>query len=49
MTTVTGYLSGTTLGRYLGIFRFVLCPDGRQILFARGTQMRDAFLITNFR
>jgi serine/threonine protein kinase/WD40 repeat protein len=31
------------------IFRFALSPDGKQMLLVRGTQMRDAYLITNFR
>jgi hypothetical protein len=29
------------------ISRFALSPDGKMLL-VRGTQMRDAFLITNF-
>lgn len=33
----------------LTVFRFELSPDGRSILMARGTQSRDAFLLTNFR
>jgi eukaryotic-like serine/threonine-protein kinase len=33
----------------LGIFRFDLSRDGRQLAMVRGTQMRDAFLIRNFR
>jgi len=31
----------------LTVFRFALSPDGRSILMARGTQSRDAFLLTN--
>ena len=31
------------------IFRFALSPDGKQVILARGLQMRDALLITNFR
>jgi hypothetical protein len=31
------------------IFRFAVSPDGRQLALARGTQTRDAVLITNFR
>ena len=31
------------------IFRFALSPDGKQVILARGLQMRDAYLITNFR
>lgn len=30
------------------IFRFELSPDGRTLLMARGTQLRDAFLIEHF-
>jgi Tol biopolymer transport system component len=33
----------------LMIFRFAVSPDGRQLALARGTQTRDAVLITNFR
>ncbi len=33
----------------LMIFRFALSPDGRQLALARGTQQRDAVLISNFR
>jgi Tol biopolymer transport system component len=32
-----------------GIFRFAISPDGKQLALVRGTQMRDAFLIGNFR
>ncbi|HUE87894.1 MAG TPA: hypothetical protein VMO26_17615 [Vicinamibacterales bacterium] len=31
------------------VFRAERSPDGRSLLVARGSQMRDAFLITNFR
>jgi Tol biopolymer transport system component len=31
------------------IFRFALSPDGKQVMFVRGRQMRDAYLIQNFR
>ena len=31
------------------IFRFALSPDGKQLIIVRGTQIRDAFLISNFR
>lgn len=31
------------------ILRFALSADGRQVIFVRGTQRRDAFLISNFR
>ena len=33
----------------LMIFRFDLSHDGRQLVIARGTQTRDAVLVTNFR
>jgi eukaryotic-like serine/threonine-protein kinase len=32
----------------LSIFRFAVSPDGKSILMVRGTQSRDAFLLTNF-
>ena len=31
------------------IFRFALSPDRKQMLMVRGTQIRDAYAITNFR
>ena len=33
----------------LAIVRFARSPDGRQLLLCRGTQTRDAFLMTGFR
>lgn len=31
------------------IFRFAISPDGKQLVLVRGTQTRDAFLISDFR
>ena len=33
----------------LALVRFAVSPDGRSLVMCRGTQVRDAFLITGFR
>jgi hypothetical protein len=33
----------------LAIFRFEPSPDGRSMVLARGTQTRDAFMLSNFK